>query len=145
MFVSRANHVRYSSGMRKTSVSLLEALAGAWKAMGAPLRELRLGLDARNGKMRHPSAASDDGFPTERGPELAASGDWMTVQDTAAALGITEGRVHHLLAEGWLDSRKDGWRRLVSAESVAAELARRTPPYQESALAYRADQLHESS
>jgi hypothetical protein len=145
MFLSRTNHLRYPGSMPKISVSLPYALASARKALGAPLRELmRLGLHARNASMRDPSASSDDGIPPEDGPESAVSGDWMTVQDAATALGITESRVHHLSAEGWLDSRKDGWRRLVSAESVAADLARRTPPYPESALAYRSDQRHDS-
>jgi hypothetical protein len=69
------------------------------------------------------------GLGRPAGDEDQAAAEWVTVQHAAARLGLTESRIHHLAAEGWLLTRLDGTRRLVLAESVTRELARRTPPY----------------
>jgi hypothetical protein len=107
--------------MHKTTVNLPDDISdelAAAKAAGVTLSELiRRGLAALMDDHLAPAEVNPDG--------------WMTVQEAAVALDITESRVHGLLAEGWLFSRKDGYRRQIWAESVSAELARRDakPPY----------------
>ena len=110
-------NVTLANMTRKTSVVLSDDLHAAWKAAALPLAEIiRRGLET-----------------TATGTAARDGGQWITVQDAASLLGVTASRVHHLLAEGWLYSRKapDGWHREVYAPSVAAELAARArrPPY----------------
>jgi hypothetical protein len=135
--------------MRSTSVRLPDDLRQRWKASRVSLREVvRLGLAAVNRGTPALSAASGGRISSDVGPGLTVSSDWMTVQQAADTLSIGESRVHHLLSVGYLESRKaeDGWRRLVSAESVRAELGRRErarqgirPPYADAASAYQAE------
>jgi hypothetical protein len=108
------------------------------KASGVKLVDvIRRGLDASKG-----------GTPPGDTAEVAVPGDWITVQEAAALLSISASRVHHLLSVGYLASRKadDGWRRLVSAESVRAEVDRRKRayygvqgPYADAASTYQAE------
>lgn len=142
LLLSHANYERYTDDVRNTSVRLPDDLLQQWKASGVPLREvIRLGLAALSSGTPAPDAAPEDTAA------LAVSGDWMTVQEAADVLSISASRVHHLLSVGYLESRKadDGWRRMVSAESVRAELDRRkrasrSPqgPYTDAASTYQA-------
>lgn len=126
--------------MPKTSVYLPADLAAAVKESGESLGALiRLGLAVKDGGIPPVPAMRDGGIPlTPPMPTMtvyAVHGldDWITVQQAADVLGITESRVHHLISQGWLYSRKDDWRRLVLTESVSRELTRRSaiarPPY----------------
>jgi hypothetical protein len=134
---------------RRTSVWLPSDLDEQLKASGAKLADLiRRGLDASKGGTPAPSGASGDGTAPGDAAEVAVSGDWVAVQEAAAVLSISASRVHHLLSVGYLASRKadDGWRRMVSAESVRAELDRRKHayygsqgPYADAASTYQAE------
>lgn len=149
MLLSCANYRRYAGGMRNTSVRLSDDLWQQWKTSRVPLREvIRAGLVAISGGTPAPGAAPVGGTAPEPAADLAVSGDWITVQEAGAALGISVSGVHHLLSVGYLASRKadDGWRREVSAESVRAELARRKrvrqgtqAPYADAASTYQAE------
>jgi hypothetical protein len=146
--------------MHKTSVKLPDDLWEQWKASRVPLREwIRRGMAVADGGTPATEAVPDGGTPAteavpdggtepEPGADLAVSGDWLTVQQAADALSISDSRVHHLLSVGYLESRKadDGWRRMVSAASVRVELARRKHlreyvqgPYTDAASTYQTE------